>query len=186
MASYSGNIEELTLNNGNFRQVLFTGQYTQLVVMSLLPNEEIGMEAHPNVDQFFRFESGQGKVIIDGVETIVADGMAVIVPAGSQHNIINTGAQPLKLYTLYSPPNHPDGTVHATKAEADAAEESHHSEAGATDPTIQSAIPVTNPVTAETIVPETNPVMGTAIPTAGSTAGTGLPPADPLAKKPQF
>lgn len=119
MVGYVGNIEEKTLANANFRQVLFTGTYTQLVVMSLKPGEDIGMEVHPSVDQFFRFESGEGKVIIDGEENLVKDGSAVIVPAGSQHNIINTSVEAdLKLYTLYSPPNHPDGTVHQTKEEA--------------------------------------------------------------------
>jgi len=123
MNGYFGNIEEITLANNYFRQVLYTGQHAQLVVMSLQPNEDIGLEAHETVDQFFRFEQGQGKVIIDGVEQVVGDGSAVIVPAGSQHNIINTsGNEPLKLYTIYSPPNHPDGTVHQTKAEAMAAE----------------------------------------------------------------
>ena len=124
MPGYHAKIEELTLANNNFRQVLFTGQHTQLVLMSLLPGEDIGMEVHAHVDQFFRFESGKGKVIIDGEEFMVGDGMAVIVPAGSKHNIINSSqTEPLKLYTLYSPANHPDGTIHATKAEAMAAEE---------------------------------------------------------------
>jgi len=126
MTGYAGNIENITLKNSYFRQVLFTGKYCQLVVMSLKPNEEIGMEVHPTVDQFFRFESGEGKVIIAGEEHLVKDGDAVIVPAGSQHNIINTSADKnLQLYTIYSPPNHPDGTVHKTKTEAMAAEEQH-------------------------------------------------------------
>ena len=90
MPGYHVNIEDLTLQNNNFRQVLFTGQHSQLVLMSLLPGEDIGMEVHAHVDQFFRFESGEGKVIIDGEEFVVGDGMAVIVPAGSEHNIINT------------------------------------------------------------------------------------------------
>lgn len=119
MAGYHGHIEELTENNSYFRQVLFTGKHTQLVLMSLKPQEDIGMEVHDTVDQFFRFEEGEGKVIIDGEEYIVKDGDAVIVPAGSQHNIINTSSsEDLKLYTLYSPPNHPDGTIHKTKEEA--------------------------------------------------------------------
>jgi mannose-6-phosphate isomerase-like protein (cupin superfamily) len=127
MAGYSTNIEEKTLANNYFRQVLFTGVHAQLVLMSLKPNEDIGLEVHPDVDQFFRFESGEGKVIIDGGEHLVKDGVAVIVPAGSQHNVINTSAEKeLKLYTIYSPPNHPDGTIHQTKAEAMAAEEEHH------------------------------------------------------------
>lgn len=123
MTGFVDNIEQKTLENNNFRQVLFTGQHCQLVLMSLNPGEEIGMEVHPDVDQFFRFEKGEGKVIIDGEEHTVGDGFAVIVPAGSQHNVINTSAvDELKLYTIYSPPNHPAGTIHATKAEAMAGE----------------------------------------------------------------
>lgn len=123
LTGYNDNIEKLTLDNGYFRQVLFTGQHAQLVLMSLKPGEEIGMEVHANVDQFFRFEKGQGKVIQNGEEQIVGDGSAVIVPAGTNHNIINTSATgDLKLYTIYSPPNHPDGTIHQTKEEAMAAE----------------------------------------------------------------
>jgi len=125
---YANNIEKLTMENTNFRQVLYTGTYTQLVLMSLKPGEEIGAEVHDHVDQFFRFEQGEGKAVINGVEQAISDGSAVIVPAGAEHNIINlSDSEDLKLYTLYSPPNHPDGTVHATKAEADAAEaEEHH------------------------------------------------------------
>jgi len=123
MKGYYGQIEKLTLENSNFRQVLFTGKKTQLVLMSLKPGEEIGEEVHAQVDQFFRFEAGEAKVIIDRQEYEVKDGDAVIVPAGSKHNIVNlSSSQDLKLYTLYSPPNHPDGTVHKTKAEADEAE----------------------------------------------------------------
>lgn len=119
MTGYHDNIEKLTLENSYFRQVLFTGQHAQLVLMSLKPGEEIGMEVHPNVDQFFRFEKGQGKVIQNGEEQIISDGFAVIVPAGTNHNVINTSqTDDLKLYTIYSPPNHPDGTVHKTKEEA--------------------------------------------------------------------
>ena len=128
--AFVGNIEELTLENNNFRQVLFTGSHTQLVVMSLKPGEEIGSEVHHHVDQFFRFEQGEGKVIIGTdklIEQVVGDGSAVIIPADTEHNIINTSAtEPLKLYTIYSPPNHPEGTIHVTKAEADAAEAEHH------------------------------------------------------------
>jgi mannose-6-phosphate isomerase-like protein (cupin superfamily) len=124
MTGFISNIEEATLQNSNFRKVLFTGKHSQLVVMSLKPGEEIGNEIH-NVDQFFRFEAGEGKAIIDGIESAVKDGVAVVVPAGAKHNIINTGNTDLKLYTIYSPPQHQDGTVHATKAEADAAEEHH-------------------------------------------------------------
>jgi mannose-6-phosphate isomerase-like protein (cupin superfamily) len=123
MIGYAGNIEEETLQNDFFRRVVFTGPHAQLVVMSLLPLEEIGMEVHEQHDQFFRFERGEGKVIIAGEEYMVKDGSAVIVPAGSMHNVINTSKdKPLKLYTIYSPPNHPEGTVHETKAEAEAAE----------------------------------------------------------------
>ena len=126
MTGFVDNIEEKTEQNNFFRQVLYTGKHTQLVVMSLLPGEEIGIEVHPAVDQFFRIEEGQAKVIIDGEEHEVYEGFAIIVPAGSQHNVINTGNNPLKLYTLYSPPNHPDGTIHRTRAEAIAAEEEEH------------------------------------------------------------
>ncbi|MBP8591091.1 cupin domain-containing protein [Candidatus Shapirobacteria bacterium] len=125
MIGFVDDIEEKTRKNTFFRHVLYTGQHTQLVVMSLLPGEEIGMEVHPAVDQFFRIEEGEAKVIIDGEEHEVRDGFAIIVPAGSQHNVINTGSNPLKLYTLYSPPNHPDGTIHRTRAEAMAGEEEH-------------------------------------------------------------
>lgn len=120
MTGYLNNIEQLTLNNNNFRQVVFTGNYSQLVLMSLKPNEEIGMEVHSNVDQFFRFEQGEGKVIINGEEHIVSDGFAVIVPAGANHNVVNTsGTNPLKLYTIYSPPQHKDQVIHQTKEEAE-------------------------------------------------------------------
>lgn len=126
MTGYSANIEEDTLGNDNFRKVLYTGKNSQLVLMCLQPNEDIGMEVHDHIDQFFRFESGEGKVIIDGQEIPVKDGTAVIVPAGAQHNIINTSSdKPLRLYTIYSPPEHPDGAVHKTKAEAEAAHEHH-------------------------------------------------------------
>ncbi len=123
MKGYIDNIEKLTLENENFRKVLYTGKYSQLVLMSLKPNEDIGLEVHPNVDQFFRIEKGQGKVIIDGVEHEVSDGIAVIVPAGSEHNVINTSTESLKLYTIYSPANHKDGTIHETKEIAMASEE---------------------------------------------------------------
>jgi mannose-6-phosphate isomerase-like protein (cupin superfamily) len=127
ITGYYGNIEELTLKNTYFRQVLYTGKHAQLVLMSLKTNEEIGMEVHESVDQFFRFEKGEGKVIIDGEEYLVKDGDAIIVPAGSQHNVINTSdSEDLKLYTIYSPPNHPDGTIHKTKEEAEEAEKAVH------------------------------------------------------------
>jgi mannose-6-phosphate isomerase-like protein (cupin superfamily) len=122
--AYFGKIEELTLQNTYFRQVLFTGMHAQLVVMSLKPGEEIGNEIHDNVDQFFRVEKGSAKFIINNSEEhIVVDGDAAIIPAGTWHNIINTSqTDELKLYTIYSPPNHPDGTIHKTKEEALAAE----------------------------------------------------------------
>lgn len=118
---FCSNIEKDTLENENFRKVLYTARHSQLVLMSLAPNEEIGMEVHEDNDQFFRFEKGQGKVIIDGNEYEVKDGFAVIVPAGSQHNVINVSATDnLKLYTIYSPAHHKDGVVRKTKTEAEA------------------------------------------------------------------
>lgn len=124
MKGYTGNIEKLTLENDKFRQVLYTGKNCQLVLMSLEPNEDIGMEVHDENDQFFRFESGVGNVIIDGNEYKVEDGSAIIVPAGAEHNIINTSSSDsLKLYTIYSPPHHKDGIVRATKEEAEANDE---------------------------------------------------------------
>jgi mannose-6-phosphate isomerase-like protein (cupin superfamily) len=128
MTGYIGPIEKQTLKNNFFRQVLFTGKYCQLVVMCLQPAEEIGNEVHQNVDQFFRIEDGDAKFVFNGSEEhLVHDGEAVVVPAGTFHNVINTSkTKQLKLYTVYSPPNHPDGTVHKTKADAEAAEEHHH------------------------------------------------------------
>lgn len=121
MKGFNTNIEKETLENTNFRKVLYTGKHSQLVLMSLKPNEEIGMEVHPDNDQFFRFEKGEGKCIIDGNEYILGDGSVIIVPAGAQHNIINTsGTDDLKLYTIYSPAHHQDGIVRVTKAEAEA------------------------------------------------------------------
>lgn len=128
MNAYFGKIEELTINNVFFRQVLFTGAHAQLVVMSLKPNEEIGNEVHNTVDQFFRIEKGSGKFVLNNTEEhLVTNGDAVIIPAGTFHNVINTSAtEELKLYTIYSPPNHKDGTIHKTKEEAMAAEEHEH------------------------------------------------------------
>jgi mannose-6-phosphate isomerase-like protein (cupin superfamily) len=124
MKGYKTNIEEATKENNNFRQVLYTGKYSQLVLMSLKPGEEIGSEVHNDIDQFFRFEDGHGKVVIDGIEHEVEDGFAVIVPAGAEHNVINTSNdEDLRLYTIYSPPEHKEGTLRATKAEAEAQEE---------------------------------------------------------------
>lgn len=123
MKGFFANIEEETLGNSNYRKVLYTGQYSQLVLMSLAPGEEIGLEIHSENDQFFRFEAGEGLVIIDDNEYQVSDGSAVVVPAGSQHNVVNTSAdEPLKLYTIYSPAHHKDGIMKETKEEADASE----------------------------------------------------------------
>jgi mannose-6-phosphate isomerase-like protein (cupin superfamily) len=128
MTGYIGPIEKQTLKNNYFRQVLFTGKYCQLVVMCLQSAEEIGNEVHHDVDQFFRIEEGEAKFVFNGSEEhLIRDGEAVVVPAGTFHNVINTSkTKHLRLYTLYSPPNHPDGTIHKTKAEAEAAEEHHH------------------------------------------------------------
>jgi len=119
MTGYLVNIEEKTLQNEYFREVLFTGQHSQLVVMSLNPNEEIGIEVHEVVDQFLRIEQGEGKAIVDGEEFPLSDGSAIVVSAGTQHNIINTSSsKKLKLYTIYSPQHHRDKTIHKTKQEA--------------------------------------------------------------------
>jgi len=128
MAGYIVSIEKKTLENDYFRQVLFTGKYAQLVVMSLQPGEEIGNEVHPSVDQFFRIENGEATFVFGGTEKRTAkDGDAVVVPAGTYHNVINASRKAkLKLYTIYSPPNHPDKTVHKTKAEAEKAEAEEH------------------------------------------------------------
>jgi len=124
MKGFKTNIEKGTLENRNFRQVLYTGKHSQLVLMSLRPKEEIGMEIHAENDQFFRFEAGQGKVIIDGNAYEVGDGVAIVVPAGAKHNIINVSdSKDLKLYTIYSPAHHKDGIVRETKKEAEANEE---------------------------------------------------------------
>ncbi len=123
---YIDDIEEKTLNNNNFREVLYTGKHMQLVVMSLKLGEDIGEEVHDTVDQFFRIEQGEAKVLIDGEESILKEDMVVIVPAGSLHNVVNNSDIDLKLYTIYAPPNHPDGTVHKDKEEADKYEEEHH------------------------------------------------------------
>lgn len=124
MKGFYSNIEIDTLENENFRKVLYTGKNSQLVLMSLLPNEEIGMEVHEENDQFFRFESGEGLCIIDGNEYDVEDGVAIVVPAGAEHNIINTSeTENLKMYTIYSPAHHKDGIVRETKEEAEANDE---------------------------------------------------------------
>jgi len=122
---YCDNIEKRTVDNQDFRRVLYTGHHLQLVLMSLPPDCDIGEEVHENRDQFFRIEEGEGVVVIDGVENRVEDDFAVIVPAGARHNVINRSGQPLKLYTIYGPPEHKDGIVQSTKEEA---ERRHHDE----------------------------------------------------------
>ena len=126
MSGYSINLEEKTLNGNNFREVLYTTQRSQLVIMTLQPGEEIGLEKHEGHDQFIRVEAGQGVAILDGERHALEDGVAVVIPAATEHNVINTpDSEPVRLYTLYTPPEHPDGIVHATKAEADEYEKQH-------------------------------------------------------------
>ncbi|PIZ28200.1 cupin domain-containing protein [Candidatus Berkelbacteria bacterium CG_4_10_14_0_8_um_filter_35_9_33_8] len=122
MNTYIGNIEKETFENTNFRKVLFTAKHSQLVVMSLKAGEDIGNEVH-QLDQFIRIDKGSGKTILDGKETEISDGFAIVIPAGVEHNIINTGEKTMKLYTIYSPPNHKDGTIHDTKEIAESGEE---------------------------------------------------------------
>lgn len=125
MAGYVTNIETAAIKNTFFRQVLFTAPHSQLVVMHLNPNEDIGEEVH-TLDQFIRVEAGTGQTILDGIAQDITAGSAVVIPAGTKHNIVNTSAtEPLKLYTIYSPPQHRDGTIHRTKAEAVADENDH-------------------------------------------------------------
>ncbi|MBK7615440.1 MAG: cupin domain-containing protein [Burkholderiales bacterium] len=119
MKGYVQDIEAIATRNDDFRRVLYTARACQLVVMALKPQEDIGAEVH-TLDQFFRVEAGRGDLVLDGVRTAIQAGFAVVVPAGARHNIINTGTEPLKLYTLYAPPNHRDGVVHHTRADADA------------------------------------------------------------------
>jgi mannose-6-phosphate isomerase-like protein (cupin superfamily) len=119
MKGYVQDIESVAIGNDDFRRVLYTARNCQLVVMALKPQEDIGAEVH-KLDQFFRVEQGQGEAVLDGVKTAIKAGYAVVVPAGARHNIINTGTEPLKLYTIYPPPNHRDGVVHHTRAEAEA------------------------------------------------------------------
>ena len=123
MKGYVDDIEKATGANDDFRRVLYTGKHLQLVLMTLQPGEEIGAEVHEDIDQFFRFEDGEGMVEIDGVAHEVEDDDAVLVPAGARHNVINTGKEPLRFYTLYGPPEHKDGVVQSTKAEAEARHE---------------------------------------------------------------
>lgn len=132
MLGWVQNIEEASKNNTNFRTTLWTGKFAQLTVMSLRPGEEIGNEIHPDVDQFIRFEQGRAKVTFSSSQDTVEeeheveDDWAIIIPAGTWHNVVNTGDEEVKLYSIYSPPNHPEGTVHVTKAEADTAEAAEH------------------------------------------------------------
>ena len=127
MADYVGNIEDKAINNDYFREIVYTGKYCQLVVMSLKPGEEIGSEVHKDVDKFFRIEKGRGKVIIDGKENQIIEGVDIVVPAGSEHNVINAVSNSdLKLYTIYSPPQHKDGIIHKTKKEDAMADETDH------------------------------------------------------------
>lgn len=129
MNVYHGDLEDQTEDNNNFRQVLFTGKHSQLVVMSLMPGEDIGEEVHSNIDQFIRVESGEGKAIIGGVEYALEDGSAVVIPAGETHNVINTSDdEDLKLYSIYSPGEHKPETVHQTKADAEADHHDHSEE----------------------------------------------------------
>lgn len=123
MKGYVDDIEKATKSNDNFRRVLYTAQGMQLVLMALPPGCDIGEEVHPDNDQFFRVDQGEGEVLIDGKTTPISDGFAVVVPRGARHNIINKGKGPLRLYTLYSPPHHKDGIVHKTKEDAEADEE---------------------------------------------------------------
>lgn len=127
MSGYGVNIEEETLKNADFRRVLFTAPHLQLVLMTLQPGEEVGLETHDGNDQFFRVESGVGEAILDGEVHPLTDGAIVVVPSGAEHNVVNTSdSEPLRMYTLYAPPHHPDGTVHHTKAAADEYERAEH------------------------------------------------------------
>jgi mannose-6-phosphate isomerase-like protein (cupin superfamily) len=126
MAGFYLNLEKRTEQNDYFREVLFTTSLSQLVVMSLKPGEDIGLETHPETDQFIRVEEGKGKAILQGEEYKLKEGSAVVIPAGTEHNIINTSSKKaLKLYTIYTPPEHPHGTIHKTKADAEAYEDEH-------------------------------------------------------------
>ena len=127
MSGFVIDIEQKTLENENFREVLFTAPHSQLVVMTLQPGEEIGMETHDDIDQFIRVEAGTGKAILNGEDKALADGTAVVIPAGTEHNVVNISqTEPLKLYTIYSPAEHPDRTINKTKAEADIYEKERH------------------------------------------------------------
>ena len=126
MTGFLTDIETKTLENENFREVLYTAPHLQLVVMSILPGEEIGLETHDGIDQFIRVEAGQGKAILNGEEHPLSDGVSVVIPSGVEHNVVNVGDEAMKLYSIYTPPEHRDGTIHKTKAEADADEADHH------------------------------------------------------------
>ncbi|MFC1622236.1 cupin domain-containing protein [Patescibacteria group bacterium] len=125
MQPFVENIENLTLDNSNFRKVLFTGENSQLVLMALKPDEDIGMETHPDIDQFIRVEEGSGKAVLDGKEYKLENDTAVVIPAGTEHNIVNGSGGVMKLYTIYSPPEHAPETIHPTKEDA-LADEHHH------------------------------------------------------------
>lgn len=131
MKGYVADIGKLTLENENFRKVLYTAKNSQLVVMHLNPNEDIGEEVH-HLDQFIRVEAGEGKAALDGVESLIKEEYAVVIPAGTRHNILNTSDKPMKLYTLYSPPEHKDGVIHRTKADA-MRDEGDHFDGGMTE-----------------------------------------------------
>ena len=133
MNGYHDDIEQRTKANTDFRRVLYTSKHLQLVLMSLKPGEEIGAEVHPDNDQFFRVDSGSGVVTIDGTDSKISDGFAVVVPAGARHNIKNDGTEPLKLYTVYGPPDHKDKTVHTTKADAEAQHDADEWDGGTTE-----------------------------------------------------
>jgi len=133
MKGFVDNIEQLTTGNSDFRRVLYTGRHLQLVLMSLKPGEEIGEEVHEDRDQFFRVEAGAGEVLIDGVRRPIKDDDAIVVPAGARHNVINTGAGPLRVYTVYGPPEHKDGVVHPTKADAARDHDNDHWDGGVTE-----------------------------------------------------
>lgn len=123
MKGFIGDIEDRTEANADFRRVLYTGPHMQLVLMALKPGEEIGVEVHEDTDQFFRIEEGKGEVVIDGHATPIEGDTGIVIPAGAKHNVRNTGNKPMKMYTLYAPPHHKDGTVHRTRADADVATE---------------------------------------------------------------
>jgi len=133
MKGYVDNIEQRTIENDDFRRVLYTGKNIQLVLMTLKPGEEIGEEVHEDRDQFFRVEEGQGEVRIDGAASQIEDDFAVIVPAGARHNVINTGSAPLRLYTIYGPPEHKDKRVHPTKAQAERDHDADEWDGGTTE-----------------------------------------------------